>query len=937
MIEQTLGHYRILEEIGRGGMGVVYRALDERLERDVALKVLPAGTLADDAARRRFRKEALALSKVSHPNIAVVHDFDTQGAVDFLVMEYVAGTPLAEKLAPGGLPEREVLRLGIQLTDGLEAAHAAGVVHRDLKPGNLRLTPDGRLKILDFGLAKRYRPLTDSEPTESMSGAWGPVGTLPYVAPELLRGEEADPRSDLYSAGVVLYEMTTGRRPHRETDPSALRRAILHEAPSPPSHSNRRVGTGLESLILKALDKDPERRYQSARELRVDLERLSTPGTGVPPPSRRALPRRRWTAAAGIAAAIALAAWWILSRNGVSPGAESPTVTPLVSWPGEKLDSRISPDREWVSFVSNRTGRHSLWLRRTSGGEPQQVLTEPRDIISHVWSPDGARIAVLIYAGEGVLLKIVPAFGGPPERSFTLKKPFGEGNLARWIHSGIYLSVRASGLWRLGAADGSLRLILPKDSPLGARMDFDVCPDEKRVLFTVRREARMALWSSGLEGDRPERMTPDESSSFVARWLGPDCRQIVYSSNRGGQTDLWRMWVGSRSRTRITFSSDAEVQDASADETILTYRENRDRANLWMLDPRTGDARKSQLTSGPLQDSWASFSADGRRLAFQRSRPAVGLGWGLFGSHIFLADLESSDLKNERLVVNEGGDARLSPDGEWLAYVKGYPPKVFELWLNDLRSDHDRRVTEHFNRPWFYPFPVDWLDINFAWSADSASLFFLTAPEGGPQEVRRLRPSSGETDSEVIVADRQATALRDLQVSPSGRRLAYVRILGKEETASELRGRDLVTGEDRILYTPERARSLELFSRGWLEDDDSVIVLEATTNPDWTQRAAILRIRLSGPPERLGVVDGVFAGTARVDAKNGTLYFVKSDEEPPAHNLYQFRLAGAALRRLTDNKIPGVSFAGLEVLSDGTLAFSQQERSENIWLMRFHR
>ena len=214
MIGQTLGRYRVIEKVGAGGMGEVYRAHDERLDRDVALKVLPAGALANEAARKRFRKEALALSKLNHPNIQTVHDFDTQGGVDFLVTEYVAGASLDDKLAAGALREKELIHLGRQLADGLAAAHAKQVVHRDLKPGNLRLTPDGRLKILDFGLAKLLKPREGAAggegPTESASLTQAVVGTLPYMSPEQLQGEEVDARTDIYAAGVVLYEIANG-------------------------------------------------------------------------------------------------------------------------------------------------------------------------------------------------------------------------------------------------------------------------------------------------------------------------------------------------------------------------------------------------------------------------------------------------------------------------------------------------------------------------------------------------------------------------------------------------------------------------------------------------------------------------------------------------------------------------------------------------------
>src|SRR5580658_1498051 len=279
-IGRTLGHYRIVEQIGAGGMGVVYRAHDEQLDRDVALKVLPAGTLADDAARRQFRKEALALAKLSHPNIATVFEFSSQEGMDFLAMELIPGRPLSERLLGGAMPQPEIIRLTTQLAEGLAAAHDQGVIHRDLKPANLFVTPDGRLKILDFGLAKHTPTASGADLTRSITADTGTVsGTVPYMSPEQLRGLPVDPRSDIYAAGAVLHEMATGRRAFPQTQGAELMGAILYESPASARSVNKRVSPGLESIVSKSLAKDPSHRYQSARELRVVLEGLSATTT----------------------------------------------------------------------------------------------------------------------------------------------------------------------------------------------------------------------------------------------------------------------------------------------------------------------------------------------------------------------------------------------------------------------------------------------------------------------------------------------------------------------------------------------------------------------------------------------------------------------------------------------------------------------------------
>ena len=276
LVGLQLGHYQLLEKIGCGGMGEVYRARDQHLDRDVAIKVLPPGALTDERARKHFRREALILSRLNHSNIATIHDFDTQGGVDFLVMEFIPGITISEKTSGKSLPEKEVLRLGAQLAEGLTAAHDRGIVHRDLKPGNLRLTTDGLLKILDFGLAELRLPVTEDAPTESLAETRAIAGTVPYMAPEQLLGRDADARTDIYGAGTVLYELATGERPFGKLEHAQLITAILQRTPRPPSQLNPKLTAELERIIGKCLEKEPENRYQSARELAIDLRRLQT-------------------------------------------------------------------------------------------------------------------------------------------------------------------------------------------------------------------------------------------------------------------------------------------------------------------------------------------------------------------------------------------------------------------------------------------------------------------------------------------------------------------------------------------------------------------------------------------------------------------------------------------------------------------------------------
>ncbi len=381
---EVFGHYRLLEQIGAGGMGVVYRATDERLNRDVAVKILPPGSLAEDDTRKRFKQEALALARLNHPNIATVFDFNCEGTTDFLVMELLSGQTLADKLRSGPLPTDQVIKYGIQIAEGLAAAHHQGILHRDLKPGNLGLTAEGRVKILDFGLAK----LLTADPmdvTMSMTGAGLAKGTLAYMAPEQLRGENIDARVDIYAAGSVLYEMETGKRPHPQEYGPLLINAILNHDPVPPSNLNRSVSPALQAVTLKALEKDPKLRYQTAQELASDLERLHTATVpiAVQQASRRRL-RRIFRIAIPIAGVLVLAiAAWLVSRR-LQLRATNGTRPMLL-----------------VGDFENKTGEpvfdNTLREMFTSSLEQSQVLqvypaSRLVDVLQRMGSPPGQRI-----------------------------------------------------------------------------------------------------------------------------------------------------------------------------------------------------------------------------------------------------------------------------------------------------------------------------------------------------------------------------------------------------------------------------------------------------------------------------------------------------------------------------------------------------------------
>ncbi len=442
-------------------MGEVYRARDEHLERDVALKVLPAGVTGDERARTRFRKEALALSKLNHPNIGTVHDFSSEGGVDFLVMEYVEGTTLSEKLASGPLLEREVSQLGAQIAEGLAAAHRHDIVHRDIKPDNVRITPDGRVKVLDFGLAQLVRRPESAPTADSLSQMQTASGTLPYMAPEQLQGEEADPRTDIHGLGAVLYQMATGQRPYPEHQVARLVEAILHHSPVPPSTLNPRVSAELQRIVLKCLEKDPENRYQSAKELAVDLRRLGTPTAATAVASRAPRRRRRnvWVAA-GIGSALLVAVLvgvnlsTVLKRLGAGSGPGS--IGTVVALPSQVFGPEA--DGFLTDAVPSLLSTH---LAQIGGLE---VKVPPSSFDLERISGDLNKIAEA-YKVDGIVLSSVTA--EPNRLVLNLQLVEAQSRRVLWSHE---YAERREGFLELvrTAADGLRGALRPSSAPVQA-------------------------------------------------------------------------------------------------------------------------------------------------------------------------------------------------------------------------------------------------------------------------------------------------------------------------------------------------------------------------------------------------------------------------------------------------------------------------------------
>ncbi len=685
MVGRTISHYRVIDKLGEGGMGVIWKARDTDLNRFVALKVLPAGEPADPDHKRRLLQrlvhEAQAVSALNHPNIVTIYEIAREQDVDYIAMEYVSGQTLKALIARKGLNVEEALRHAVQIADAMAAAHAAGVVHGDLKPANIMVAESGVVKVLDFGLAMSAGEnesgddeITRTAPAVSTAAI---RGTVAYMSPEQAEGKPTDPRSDIFSFGAVLYEMLTGRRAFAAKTPLSTLAAIISSEPKRLCDVRPEIPPELERIVARCLRKDPARRFQDVADLRVALVEVQEELGAEPAPLTRApRPARvpRWIWAALVVIVAGLAAAWLRSRP-ESPGALRSV--PVTSLPGRAMQPALSPDGNQVAFVWSgpKDDNYDIYVKLIGAANAVRLTSNPAPDMRPAWSPDGQFIAFTRNGPSAGAIFLIPPLGGAERR---LCEVGGNLNSLTWTADGKSLVV---GYRTSPQEPYSLRLVSVDtcaqerltSPPAGLAGDSDPAfsPDGRTLAFARQHYATTGeIYLMPFAGNRPEsakaRLLIAAGLSLSGLAWTHDGGSIVFAAYREGNQTLWRYPVksgnGTPERVAIVGERANQPSISRAGKRLVYQHYVRD-TNIWRMPGPSAHRRSvpTRLIASTLLDDSPQYSPDGKRIAFASNRTG--------SNEIWISDSEgASPVQLTFLGGPPVGTPRWSPEGAWIAF-----------------------------------------------------------------------------------------------------------------------------------------------------------------------------------------------------------------------------------------------------------------------------
>jgi serine/threonine protein kinase/DNA-binding beta-propeller fold protein YncE len=779
-----LGPYEIQSPLGAGGMGEVYRACDKRLDRIVAIKILSTHLSDSPENKQRFEREARTISSLNHPHICHLYDVGSQNGTDFLVMEYLEGQTMADRLAQGAMPLPELLRVGMEIAEALEVAHRAGIVHRDLKPGNIMLTKSGA-KLMDFGLAKGRTvttaagasgaPLTPFTPTINVSALTSPaspltqkgsiVGTFQYMAPEVLQGAEADARSDLFSFGCVLYEMATGKRAFDGKSQVGVLAAILEKEPEPISVSQPMTPPSLDRLIRSCLAKDPEQRWQSAHDVKMQLHAISEMGSqaGIPIPVSDARLRRK-------ALLIGLGTiGWLLALGGLAAGVhyysrvadELHTTRAEIDLPdgtemalGTNGGVVISPDGHKLAFPAKASNGTFLWIRDLETGKASPIAgTE--DASFPFWSPDSSMVGFFA-AGK---LRTIAASGGPVQ--IICDAPAGRGGT--WSQAGLILFTPniEEGLYKVAEAGGVPAQVTRLGAQGFSHRNPVFLPDGKRFLFTQQRIASAGgdLYASELGTGEPKLVVERASNATFTQGYLLYLRDRNLVAQRFDPASLSVLGKPLPIVENVEFWELKDLGNFSAATSgTLVYRTDASSQNrfAWLRLPgkeieEFGDPISGIRLIGGSGNPLTRASTDGRKFAFVKREPTSP------NSELWVFETDHKTLTRQTINVPGEIYAAFSPDGTRIA-ISNTATSGSTLTIKSLATGKEEKLD------------VSGILYSQSWTPDGKYLI-LMAQDPKTQLDIYAQPVAGGKPIPLLTQSYNEFAG---EVSPNGKWMAYL-------------------------------------------------------------------------------------------------------------------------------------------------------------------